>query len=267
VIAALKDRAVLLEVFALVNLAFLAVDIYVAHLVNEFANPLEWLPVVFSSIAPLALLPGLLRYRGFREGVGRIGGLVVGFASIGVGILGMVLHLNSHFFAAQTLQNLVYAAPFVAPLAYAGVGFLILLNRMVDVDKQEWGRWVLFFAMGGFCSNFGLSLLDHAQNGFFYKPEWIPVVASAAGIGFLVTAVAVEADDKLIKAGMLMMGVEILVGLLGAVLHVWADLTADVGLYDAFVYGAPAFAPMLFPDLALLAVIGLWHDLGFLERS
>ena len=48
-----------------------------------------------------------------------------------VGVAGLVLHLDSHFFAEQTIKNLVYTAPFAAPLVYAGVGLLLILNRMV----------------------------------------------------------------------------------------------------------------------------------------
>jgi hypothetical protein len=49
------------------------------------------------------------------------------------------------------------------------------------------------------------------------------------------------------------------VGLTGFGLHLHADVHG-VGptLFDRIVYGAPVFAPMLFPDLVLLASIGLW---------
>ena len=49
------------------------------------------------------------------------------------------------------------------------------------------------------------------------------------------------------------------VGVLGFGLHLHADIYG-VGptLFDRMIYGAPVFAPMLFPDLVLLAFIGLW---------
>ena len=49
------------------------------------------------------------------------------------------------------------------------------------------------------------------------------------------------------------------VGLAGFVLHLNADLHA-VGrtLFERIIHGAPVFAPLLFPDLALLAGIGAW---------
>jgi hypothetical protein len=49
------------------------------------------------------------------------------------------------------------------------------------------------------------------------------------------------------------------VGLLGFGLHLRADVYG-VGptFLDRVIYGAPIFAPMLFPDLVALACIGLW---------
>ncbi len=44
----------------------------------------------------------------------------------------MIWHLRGDFFQEQTLKNLVYTAPFAAPLAYTGLGLLLILDRMVD---------------------------------------------------------------------------------------------------------------------------------------
>jgi hypothetical protein len=43
---------------------------------------------------------------------------------------------------------------------------------------------ILLLALG----NLGLSLLEHAQNGFFQWTEWIPVAAGAFGTSFLLVA-------------------------------------------------------------------------------
>ncbi len=43
-----------------------------------------------------------------------------------VEVVGMLFHLNDTFFREQTLHNLVYTAPFIAPLSYAGLGLLII---------------------------------------------------------------------------------------------------------------------------------------------
>lgn len=249
-------RRWLTELFVLVNFGFLAIEVYIAHSTNEFAVEIEWLPVYFSAAAPMLLLPSVVG--GSREkGAGWLLGLVVGVASVAVGIGGMFLHLGSSFFARQTLHSLVYAAPFVAPLAYAGVGLLLILNRM---EHEEWGRWVVFLAFGGFVGNFGLALLDHAENGFFNPAEWIPVVSAGLAVGFLGTALAVRDDRSLLKATMWVMGLQVLVGGLGFILHAIAVFSASgPGLWTKIVYGAPMFAPLLFPDIAALAAIGVWE--------
>jgi hypothetical protein len=83
-----------------------------------------------------------------------------------------VLHLDSRFFDERTIRSLTYAAPFAAPLAFTGLGLLLILNRLVAADSAEWAHWVLLLALGGFIGNFVFSLTDHAQNGFFNPVEW-----------------------------------------------------------------------------------------------
>ena len=83
------------EIFALGNLGFLALDIYMAHSINRFAHAAEWIPVYFSLIAPLVLLPGVLT-RQHREGVRRHAGLWIGSASMLVGVLGKFVAENNH---------------------------------------------------------------------------------------------------------------------------------------------------------------------------
>lgn len=238
------------ELFAAGNLGFLAVDVYIAHLVNRFERPQEWIPVALSVLAPLVLLAG------WRH---RMPGLVVGWASIAVGVAGMVFHLESHFFEEQTIRNLVYTAPFVAPLAYAGIGLLLILDRTVDAASLEWAQWVVFLALGGFAGNFVLSLADHAQNGFFNRGEWIPVVASALACAFLLMMVLRPLDAMLFRATAWLLAAQVLVGVAGFALHVRANVAKPGETLAArFIYGAPAFAPLLFANLALLAAIGLW---------
>lgn len=248
----------LVEIFAAANLAFLAVDIYFAHSVNAFANSLEWVPVVFSATAPLLLVPGVLG-RSYQRGAPRVIGYVVGGLSIAVGLVGMVLHLESHFFSDLTLKSLVYTAPFVAPLSYVGVGLLLVLNRMEKPGSPRWAEWVVFLALGGFAGNLGLSLLDHAQNGFFEPAEWIGVVAAAFGVSFLFVVVVRPAEPALLRATLGLMVLEVGVGLLGFGLHLGASVGSPSDtLFEKIVYGAPVFAPLLFPNLALLAMLGLW---------
>ncbi len=248
------------EAFAFANLGFLGMDIALAHAANDFAVPVEWVPVVFSAVAPIVLVVAwLLEGRvGSKRASVRLG-LAVGWLSVAVGIAGMLLHLRSGFFVETTLRNLVYTAPFVAPLSYVGVGLLLILARSRVADEKEWAQWVILLALAGFVGNFGLSLADHAQNGFFRWPEWIPVISAAFAIGILVPPVAMKVDrGSLWLCAAVMVG-QIGIGLLGLGYHTLANLAGPSASWvDNFLYGAPAFAPMLFADLALLALIGLW---------
>jgi hypothetical protein len=186
-------------------------------------------------------------------------GHAVGWMSVAIGIVGLVLHLESQFFQLWTLASLVYAAPFAAPLAYTGIGLLLIMNRMVDPESTEWPLWVIFLALGGFLGNFIFSVTDHAQNGFYRTTEWIPVVSSALAVGFLIAPLFMRCDRNYLLACGLVMVLQGTVGIIGFGFHFWADLHGTgPNLLDRIIYGAPVFAPFLFPDLVALAFIGLW---------
>jgi len=248
----------LTEAFAIANLGFLAADVFIAHSVNAFANRAEWIPVAFSLAAPVVLIAAAaLHRRAPRTAHGL--GLIVGWCALGVGIAGMLLHLESHFFQQESVRNLVYTAPFIAPLAYSGLGLLLIMNRMVERETREWALWVIVLALGGFVGNFGLTLADHAQNAFYDPLEWLAVAASALAVGFLCVIVFAPANAILLRSAIAVLLLEFAVGVLGFALHIRADLAVPGrSLWEQFLYGAPLFAPMLFPNLALLAAIGVW---------
>lgn len=254
-----RDPRLWLELFAFFNLLGLAPDIYLAHSVNLFHHPAEYAPFVFSLAAPLLLIPGLWSFARSRMRPWRVCGQLVGWMSVVTGVVGLVLHLDSQFFQQWTLASIVYAAPFAAPLAYTGIGLLLIMNRMVDSEGIEWPLWVIFLAWGGFIGNFIFSVTDHAQNGFYHPTEWIPVISSALAVGFLVVPLLTHVTRGYLRLCALVMGFQAAVGVAGFVLHLKADLQG-IGptLFDRVVYGAPVFAPMLFPDLVLLAFIGMW---------
>ena len=117
------------EWFLVANIAFLAVDISLAHAVNAFEYRAEWIPIFFSGAATFLLLlaialggsePALRGGEGtgaisWRQRLARGIGLAVGWGSIAVGIAGLIWHLRGDFFQEQTIKNLVYTAPFAAP--------------------------------------------------------------------------------------------------------------------------------------------------------
>lgn len=252
------DHRMWLELYALINLFGLAPDIFLAHSVNLFDDWVEYVPLVFSLAVPLALVPAVWALPRGRWRVWRVSGNLVGWSSVIVGIAGLVLHLDSWFFRQWTLASLVYAAPFAAPLAYTGIGLLLIMNRSVDHETREWPLWVMFLALGGFFGNFVFSVTDHAQNGFFHVTEWIPVISSALAVGFLIVPLLVRVDRRFLRICGVVMLLQALVGVAGFFLHGLADLHGQgPTLFDRVVYGAPIFAPLLFADLVLLAAIGL----------
>jgi hypothetical protein len=261
-----RDHRRWVELFVLVNVAFLAVDIFLAHSVNQFREPAEYLPLYFSLAAPVVLIVAfvadLVRP---RAAVWRDLGYLVGWLSITIGLAGVILHLDSRFFYDRTLQSLVYAAPFAAPLAYTGLGLLLVMNRMVPADSREWPMWVLLMALGGFFGNFVFSVTDHAQNGFYHWTEWIPVVSSALAVGFLTAPYLTPVTRRYLWLCGAVLLAQAVVGVLGFALHMNANLHGtSPRVWDNIIFGAPPLAPLLFPNLVLLAFISVYVLAPFL---
>jgi hypothetical protein len=171
----------------------------------------------------------------------------------------VIYHLDSQFFYERTLRSLTYAAPFAAPLAYTGIGMLLLVNRMEQAPSEHWGRWIVFLTMGGFVGNFVLSLTDHAENGFFRWTEWIPVVSSSFAVAFLAVFFFVPPTARYVKACAAVLAVQAAIGALGFAFHAAADVHGPSrSLFQNVINGAPPFAPLQFPNLAILGGIGLW---------
>lgn len=253
-----RDRRAWIELYATANLTGLAVDIALAHSMNSFAARAEYIPLALSLAAPALLVPAMVLLARGRPRAWRWLGYAVGVASVAVGVAGLMLHLESRFFHDRTLISLVYAAPFAAPLAYTGLGLLLIMNRMVGADSPDWPRWVVLLALGGFVGNFVFTLTDHAQNGFFARIEWLPVFASAIAIGALTAPFVVRVRRSYYTLCLWVVAVQALVGLLGLYLHLAADF-AGGGPFTLtrVIHGAPVFAPLLLPDMAVLAAIGL----------
>ncbi len=263
------DPQLWVELFVTANLAILAADIYIAHSVNHFQKAAEYIPLYFSLAAP-AVLAVMIAWRWFGriEAPWRDVGYLIGWISILVGLGGVMFHLESQFFLDRTLKSLTYAAPFAAPLAYTGLGFLLLVNRMVNSRSAEWARWVIFLALGGFFGNFVLSLTDHASNGFFAKTEWIPVISSALATGFLIVPLLLTVTRRFMDVCLIVILTQAFVGILGFWFHMQANLVEPGhSLFDRLVNGAPPMAPLLFPNLVGLALIGMWALLPHLQEA
>ena len=252
------DHQLWIEAFVLFNFAGLIADIFLAHSQNQFRHPAEFVPLVFS-IAATMTLAVIVPLRTRVPAAWRDVGHFVGWFSIVVGLAGVVWHLDSQFFYERTLRSLTYAAPFAAPLAYTGLGFLLLANRLVDPQTAEWPQWVLFLALGGFIGNFVFSLTDHATNGFFNWVEWVPVVSSACAIGALFVPFVMEVNRRYLWLCAAVLGAQAFVGVAGFAFHIAADLRQPgASLFERVLIGAPPLAPLLFANLAVPGWIALW---------
>jgi hypothetical protein len=252
------DHQLWVELFVLANFAGLVVDIFLAHSANNFRRDSEYIPLYFSIAATIALAVAVALHQRYPA-VWRHVGHVVGWLAVLVGLAGVILHLDSQFFHERTIRSLTYAAPFAAPLAFTGVGLLLILNRLVSPETREWAQWVLLLALGGFVGNFIFSLTDHAQNGFFNPIEWLPVISSAFAIGFLIVPFVTHVNTAFLRVCVAILILQGLVGILGFVLHSREMLRHSSGtLLDRVLNGPPPLAPLLFPNLVILGLIALW---------
>jgi hypothetical protein len=253
-----RDHQLWVEFFVLANFGGLVVDIYLAHSENAFRRGSEYIPLVFSAAAAIALLVGVaLRSR--SRTAWRAIGYVIGWVAVAIGLTGVVLHLDSQFFYERTVRSLTYAAPFAAPLAYTGLGLLLIANRMLDPSDVEWAQWMLLLTIGGFAGNFVFSLTDHAMNGFYNVVEWVPVVSSAFAVSFLLMPFLMKVERRFLVLCAAVLMAQGLVGLAGFGFHLRAVLRQSLpSIFERLLVGAPLMAPLLFPNLVILGLIGLF---------
>jgi len=250
---ALSGRRALIA-FTASNLLFLLLDVAIAH--SAFLRSrAEFIPLYVSGIAgPVALLVALVPQTAWSRGLL----WVAAAASMATGFGGLVLHLGADSLVRPTLYRLVYSAPIIAPLSYAGLGALLLVAEHAKDDLQR-GRWVELLTGLGLIANFVLCLLDHAQNGFWAPIEWVSVAAGALG-GFAFLAAAAQREVRVEERQFLWIVLALMAGtgVLGSALHLRAVLASTgASLLDRVQYGAPIFAPLLYVDLAALGAIGL----------
>src|SRR5215208_2244064 len=233
------DHQLWVDLFVLFNFAGLVVDIFLAHSTNQFRERSEYVPLFFSAGAAVALAFAVA-LRAVRPAVWRVVGHAVGWLAIAVGLAGVVLHLDSQFFYTRTIRSLTYAAPFAAPLAYVGLGLLLIANRLVEPGTAEWALWLLVLALGGFAGNFVFSLTDHAQNGFFNPLEWLPVLTSALAIGFLIVPFAARVAVAYLQLCAVVLLLQAVVGCIGFLFHALSVLRqSGATVFEQILAGAP----------------------------
>jgi hypothetical protein len=273
-----RDQMMLL--MAAVNEIFLGIDTYLAHNISGTIRPYEWIPIVFGPIAGgLLFVAGLIALRR-RPLASSIATVVLG-ASILVGLLGAYFHLRRALLPNAlpgeqvSVDLLVWAPPILGPLTFSLTGLLGISAAWVEHPPDSGvlmltGRRRLalpysksqayFFMVGmGSLATVISSVLDHARTGFVNPWLWVP---TAAGVFGTVVAAAMgmierrrRLDLAIYTGAMVLM---IAVGVVGAVLHVFDDLTAaGAFVVERFIRGAPFLAPLLFANMGSLGLFVL----------
>ena len=234
-------------------------DIVLAHAVNAFGHPAEWIPLVFCVAGALALAVALVLGRrdpAWRAGRGLAGGVGRGSwwgwpGSCGTWRAGSSRSARCGPWSTRPPSPPRWPSP--------GLGLPPPHEPHGPPGSVEWGRWVAFLALGGYAGNLVLSLADHAQNGFFDPLEWVPVATAALATGTFLVLVSAPARRAFGRFAWGVLALQAAVGLLGFALHLRPAFHPSLaGVTERILYGPPVFAPLLFVNLALPGALALW---------
>jgi hypothetical protein len=273
-----RDQLMLL--LAAINQLFLAIDIYLAHSISGTINAGEWIPIIFGAAAGvLLLLAGFIALR--NRPLATILANLVLLASIVIGLMGVFFHLvragiiGGGSPMTQAVGLLVWAPPFLGPLAFVLVGALGISAAWIE-DPVDSGRLRLlgsthlqlpysktraYFLIVGIFALITVisSTFDHARSNFANPAVWLP-----ASVGVFSTVVAIalgfiakptQTDLMTFTLAMVLM---IVVGLIGALLHLNSNLVAQgTIIVERFIRGSPLLAPLLYANVGLLGLVTL----------
>ncbi len=273
-----RDQMMLLLIA--INLIFLGLDTYLAHVADSVIKSNEWIPILFGPLAGgIMLIAGLLAFK--HRGLATLLATFTLLTSMGVGLLGGYFHFIRGILPDAprgqqvTLDLLVWAPPVLAPLMFAIVGLLGLSAALPELSPDDcrlrlssgyhlqlpYSKTQAYFYIVSMASLAALisSVLDHGRHNFENPWVWVPLgvgifsTVVAAGLGFIDQPS--RGDLWIYLLAMLFL---IVVGLSGAWLHVQADLTASGSFVpERFLRGAPVLAPLLFSDIGVLGLLVL----------
>lgn len=263
------------------NEIMLGLDTLLAHVLNNTIQPREWIPIIFGPVAGILLLgAGLIALRNRKTAVWLA--TAVFLTSIIVGVLGAYFHLirgtlpTAPLGQRVSLSLLVWAPPFLAPFAFAGIGILGISAAWEEMPTGS-GRLRLPFGLSVqmpysktrayfFLVSLGTlvalvsSALDHSRqswsNAYFWLPLIVGVFATAvsAGMGAINRKLTPE-DVTVYVAAMFLL---IIVGVIGAYFHIQADLTSQSTIVpERFLRGAPFMSPLLYSNMGIVGLLAL----------
>ena len=274
------SRDQLMMLLVAVNQLFLGVDIYLAHSISGTIVVREWIPIIFGPLAGgLLLLAGLIALRRRVLATGLATAVCV--LSVVVGFLGTYFHVLRAIrpFAAAgervSTGLLVWAPPILAPLMFCLVGLLGCIAIWLE-EPEDSGLLLLpggrrlrlpvsktrvYLVIVGLAvlSTVISAVLDHARTGFVNPWLWVPTATGIfATVVPIALAVVAKPTDTDVLVFLLTMGVLLVVGPVGAVLHVMDNLTSQgVVVPERFIRGAPFLAPLLYANDGVLGLVAL----------
>jgi hypothetical protein len=234
---------------------------------------------IWAVAGALLLLSGIAALR--NRPLATVFATFVFIASIAVGLLGAYFHLHRALLPAApagdqvTLDLLVWAPPIIGPLTFSLVGLLgisaawiedppdsgvllLLGGRRMSLPYSKTRAYFFMIALGILATVIS-SVLDHARTHFVNPWLWAPTLS-----GVFATAVVFAAGiyDRLRRSDLLIyiatMLLLILVGVVGSILHISQNLTAQgVIVGERFLNGAPFMAPLLFANMGALGLLVL----------
>ncbi len=274
-------RGQLMLLMVAVNEAFLGLDIYLAHFLNGNIRWNEWIPIIFGPVAAVILLvAGIISLR--RRTLAIILAFAVLLVSLVIGLLGAYFHIQRAIppigigSPDVTANLLVFAPPIIGPLTFSLIAVLGVIaavheeppnsGRLVVPGLFSWKvpfsktqQYLLWVGLGTVATLLS-SVLDHGRFNFENPWVWIPTIVSVFAIVATITLGLIKdpgKGDYAVYIGSMI--ALIVVGLLGFLLHVEADLTSRGAIViERFLRGAPFLAPMLFADMGALGLVALW---------
>lgn len=274
-------RDQLMLIMAAINEIFLGIDIYLAHLLSGTIVLREWIPILFGPIAGLLLLLAGWYARKNRQVAVWIANIVF-ILSIVVGLLGTYYHFVRAILPTGpvgsriTLQMLIWAPPIMGPLIFSLVGLLgitaiwreeplnsgrliLFRDKAIQLPFSKTRAFFLMVSLGTLATLIS-SVLDHARNNFQNPWVWVPVVAGVLGVfAPLIMALLDEPKQGDLIIYFFVMGLLILVGVIGAGLHILENLTSKSQFVtERFIRGAPFLAPLLFANMGTLGLLNLF---------
>lgn len=271
-----RDQALLL--FVVLNETIMGFETYLAHTLNGTIRFREWIPIVCGPLFGAMLLAAfVIAPRKPKAALWTSVAVLAG--SIVVGVLGTYFHFVRTIrpFATSgqriSLELLVWGPSIFAPPTFVLVGLLGLMAlsresegdagafslplwRTLPITKDQAYFWM---ACMGVVIALVSSLLDHMRTGFENPWLWIPALSGIFGVAVAAMLALFDVPKRAdLTVYVLAMGLLLIVGPLGFVLHVLHDVVAGGAIIiERFLRGAPVLAPMVFANMGLLGMLVL----------